>query len=247
MKWNSKSEDHTRTRDDRDAPVAAGSHAGTPDPDEARTAGLAGTGTVDADRTPEHDTEASHRHARAAEERQEVGERRRREEFGGMHLGAAFFGWLVAIGMAVLLAGIIGAVAAAVGDATKVTQSELERESGTIGVTAAVVLLVVLLISYYTGGYVAGRMSRFNGFKQGLAVWLVGLAVVIVAAALGALFGSQYDIMNRVDVPDIPIPTDDITLGGAITLVAAVVATLVAALLGGKAGTRYHRKVDRTW
>ena len=171
----------------------------------------------------------------------------RREKWGGMNLGAGFFGWLVAVGMAVLLSSIIGAIAAAVGDAKDVTQSELERQAGEISVAAAIVLLTVLLISFYAGGYVAGRMSRFDGARQGWAVWLISLVLVVIAAVVGGVYGSEYDVMNRVDIPDVPIPTDDLTLGGAITIAAALFATLLAALAGGKAGTHYHRRVDRTW
>ena len=181
------------------------------------------------------------------EERVAEVEQVRREEWGGMNIGAGFFGWLVAVGMAVLLSSIIGAIAAAVGNANDVTQSDLERRSGEISVGAAIVLLVVLLISFYAGGYVAGRMSRFDGTRQGWAVWLISLVVVVIAAIVGAVYGSEYDVMNRVDIPDVPIPTDDLTLGGAVTIAAALFATLLAALAGGKAGTHYHRKVDRTW
>ncbi|KQV75981.1 hypothetical protein ASC61_13730 [Aeromicrobium sp. Root344] len=173
-------------------------------------------------------------------------EEHQRERWGGMNLGAGFFGWLVAVGMAVLLSSIIGAIAAAVGDANDITQSDIEREAGQISVAAAIVLLVVLLISFYAGGYVAGRMSRFDGTRQGWAVWLISLVVVVIAAIIGAAWGSEYDVMNRVDIPDVPIPTDDLTLGGAITIAAAIFATLLAALAGGKAGTHYHRRVDRT-
>ncbi len=166
----------------------------------------------------------------------------------GRHaLGAGFFGWLVAVGMAVLLSSIIGAIAAAVGDANDVTQSQLDREAGKISVAAAIVLLVVLLISFYAGGYVAGRMSRFDGARQGWAVWLISLVTVVIAAIIGAVYGSEYDVMNRVDIPNVPIPTEDLTLGGAVTIAAAIFATLLAALAGGKAGTHYHSKVDRTW
>lgn len=171
----------------------------------------------------------------------------RREQWGGMNIGAGFFGWLVAVGMAVLLSSTISAIAAAVGDANDVTQSELERESGEISVTAAIVLLVVLLISFYAGGYVAGRMSRFDGTRQGWAVWLISLIVIAIAAIIGAVYGSEYDILNRVDIPDVPIPTEDLSLGGAVTIGAAAFATLLAALAGGRAGTYYHHKVDRTW
>ena len=171
----------------------------------------------------------------------------REEKWGGMHLGAGFFGWLVAVGMAVLLSSIIGAIAAAVGDANDVTQSQLDREAGKISVAAAIVLLAVLLISFYAGGYVAGRMSRFDGARQGWAVWLISLVTVVIAAIIGIAYGSEYDVMNRVDIPNVPIPTEDLTLGGAVTIAAAIFATLLAALAGGKAGTHYHSKVDRTW
>lgn len=172
------------------------------------------------------------------------GEERRRERFGGINWGSAFFGWLVAIAVAVLLTSIVGAVAAGVGSNTEVTQSDAEREAGTIGVVAAIVLLVVLMIAYYAGGYVAGRMSRFDGGRQGLAVWVIGLVLTLIAVGLGILFGSEYNILDRVDLPTMPIPTDALGWGGAITAAAVLVGTLVAAMAGGKVGRHYHSRVD---
>ncbi|MFL6134667.1 MAG: hypothetical protein ACJ72A_17815 [Nocardioidaceae bacterium] len=168
-----------------------------------------------------------------------------REKFGGMNIGAGFFGWLVAIAIAILLTSIVGAVAAAAGASSNVTQSEAQRQAGTIGIVAAIVLLVVLLVAYFTGGYVAGRMSRFDGGKQGLAVWLIGLAVTIIALVLGAVFGSQYNILDRVSLPRIPVSTDQLSTGGIITALVILVGTLLAAMAGGKVGHRYHDKVDR--
>lgn len=168
-----------------------------------------------------------------------------RERFAGLNAGACFFGWIVAIGVAVLLTSIVGAVVAAVGSTTGVTQTEAERESGTIGVAAAIVLLVVLLIGYYAGGYVAGRMSRFDGGRQGLGVWGIGLAVTIIAVVAGAVFGAQYNILDRVQLPRVPVATEDISLGAIVTALAVVVGTLLAAVLGGKVGHRYHDRVDR--
>ncbi len=101
-------------------------------------------------------------------------------------------------------------------------------------------LLAVLLVSYYAGGYVAGRMSRFDGGRQGVAMWFVGLLVTIVAAALGWVAGDQYNLFDRVDVPRIPIPSDDVTLGGIVTGVLVLLGTLLAAILGGIVGRRYH-------
>jgi hypothetical protein len=181
------------------------------------------------------------------DERVTTADQLRHEEWGGMNIGAGFFGWIVAIGVAILLWGIIGAIAAAVGNANDISQSQIERESGEISIAAAIVLLVVLLISFYAGGYVAGRMSRFDGTRQGWAVWLISLLAVVIAAVIGGVYGSEYDVMNRVDIPDVPIPTKDLTLSGAVTIAAALFATLLAALTGGRAGTNYHRKVDRTW
>ncbi len=170
---------------------------------------------------------------------------RRRDEFGGVNAGAAFFGWLVAVAIAILIAGVFGAIAAAVGSTNSVSQNQAERSAGTIGIVTGVALLVTLMIGYYAGGYVAGRMSRFDGGRQGAAVWLIGIVVTIMVVVIGAVFGNQYDIFARVDLPSLPIPTDAATIGGLITLAAVILGTLLAAFVGGKAGQRYHRRIDR--
>jgi hypothetical protein len=168
-----------------------------------------------------------------------------REKFGGANVGASFFGWIVAVGVAIILTSIIGAVGAAVGFTGSVSQSEAERRAGTIGIAAAVVLLLVLMVGYYCGGYVAGRMSRFDGGRQGLAVWLIGLAVTVIAIGLGALFGSQYNVLDRVSLPRVPIAVDQLGWGAVVTGAAVIVLTLLAAIIGGKVGHRYHDRVDR--
>ena len=190
----------------------------------------------DTDRTHDTTADRTHQHADDAEAR---------DKFGGLNIGAAFFGWLVAIAMAILLTSIIGAVLAAVGSSREITQSEAERSAGTIGIAAGIVLLVVLALAYYTGGYVAGRMSRFDGARQGIGVWVIGLVVTLIALALGAIFGSEYNILDRVDLPRIPISTDELGWGGIITGVAILVLTLLAAAFGGTVGHRYHNRVDR--
>jgi hypothetical protein len=168
-----------------------------------------------------------------------------RERFGGVNWGSGFYGWLVAIGITILLTSIVGAVVAAVGSNADISQTDAERQAGTIGITAAAVMLAVLAIAYFIGGYVAGRMSRFDGGKQGLAVWVIGLLVTLLAIAAGAIFGNEYNILDRVDLPRLPLSTDQLSTGGIITAVAVVVLTLLAAMAGGKVGHRYHDKVDR--
>ena len=168
-----------------------------------------------------------------------------RDKFGGINWGAAFFGWLVAVALAILLTSIAGAIAAGIGATTQITQSEAQRQAGTIGLVAALVLLAVLLIGYYTGGYVAGRMSRFDGARQGLGVWLIGLFVTIVAVVLGAVFGRQYNILDRVNLPRVPFSPTSSGWGTLITGLVVLVGTLLVALLGGGVGHRYHNRVDR--
>ncbi|MDQ3307278.1 MAG: hypothetical protein M3499_02810 [Actinomycetota bacterium] len=172
-------------------------------------------------------------------------EEAQREKFGGFNLGADFFGWLVAIALTVLLAGVVGVIAAAVGASLNVDQTDTERQAGTFGLATAIVLLVILMVAYYAGGYVAGRMSRFDGGRQGVGVWLIGLLVTLIVVGLGAIFGSQYNVLQRVNVPSMPIPTDKATWGGLITLAAVLLGSLLAAFAGGKVGQRYHTKVDR--
>lgn len=190
-----------------------------------------------------HETRSSH----AATGETRVVERREAayERFGGINWGAAFFGWLVAVGVAALLAGIGGAIAAAVGDSEDFSYSEATSNAQTIGLAAAITLAVLLAIAYFTGGYVAGRMSRFDGAKQGAAAWIVGLLITILAAGLGAVAGSEYNILERVDLPNTPLSQDELSIGGIVTAAVILVLTLLAAMAGGAAGRRYHTKVDR--
>ena len=166
--------------------------------------------------------------------------------FGGIKWGAAFFGWLSANGLAVLLTALLSAGGVALGLTQGISGAEdAAEEAGTIGIVGGILLLLVLFLAYLAGGYVAGRMARFDGARQGLAVWLIGLLVVVLLAVLGLALGSEYNVLQQLDLPRIPIDEGTATTGGIIALVAVLVVTLVGAVLGGKLGTRFHRKVDR--
>ena len=168
-----------------------------------------------------------------------------RRRFGGMNLGACFFGWLVAVASAALLASLVGAALAVVGSTVHVAQAEAERRAGTVAIAAGVVLLLVLLVGYYAGGYVGGRMSRFDGARQGLGVWAIGLVVTLVTATGGAILGTQYDVSDRVDLPRVALSTEQMGWGAGVAGVALVLGTLLAATLGGVIGRHYHDRVDR--
>lgn len=169
-----------------------------------------------------------------------------RAVFGGIKWGAAFFGWLSANGLAVLLIALLSAAGVALGLAQGIdTADEAAEQAETIGIGGGIAILVVLLLAYLAGGYVAGRMSRFDGARQGVAVWLIGLLVVLVLAAAGVLAGAQYNVLQQLNLPRIPIDEGTATTATIITLVAILLATLLGAVSGGKLGERYHRKVDR--
>ena len=170
---------------------------------------------------------------------------RQRDEFGGINWGAAFFGWIVAIGIGVILTAIVSAAGAAIGLTDTVTPGEAKSNADTVGIVGGALLIAIALLAYYAGGYVAGRMSRFDGARQGFAVWLFGLVITLLVAGAGAVFGDQYNVFEQLNLPRIPVSTSALTTGGAIALAAIVLGSLLAAIVGGKVGQRYHRRVDR--
>lgn len=168
---------------------------------------------------------------------------RQHDAYGGFNIGASFFGWLVAVGIAVLLTALLSAAGAAIG-LTELSAGDARASAETISIVGGVLLVLVLAIGYYAGGYVAGRMSRFDGGRQGVGVWAIGLVVTLILAALGAVAGSEYNVFAQLNLPRIPIDEGSLATGGAIALVAVLIATVLAAISGGKVGERYHRKVD---
>jgi hypothetical protein len=216
--------DRTPTNPDRDATVVSPPVAAPP-----ATSHVEGS----------HATRGAARDAVAAQ----------RARFGGIKWGAAFFGWLSANGLAVLLVALLSAAGVALSLAGGVTTDEATDEAvqqaDTVGLSGAIGLLVVLFLAYLAGGYVAGRMARFDGARQGLATWLIGLIVVVLLAAVGAIVGSEYNVLQQLNLPRIPIDEGTVATAGLITLGAILVVTLFGAVLGGKLGERYHRKIDR--
>jgi hypothetical protein len=169
---------------------------------------------------------------------------RQRDEYGGINWGAAFFGWLVAVGLGAILIGLVAGAGAAVG-LTELSGTEARSNAETISLAGGIALLVVLMIAYYAGGYVAGRMSRFDGARQGAGAWLVGLLITIALGIIAAVLGESYNVLSQLNLPRIPIGSETLTTGGIVATLAVLVGSLLAAMFGGKVGERYHRKIDR--
>ena len=168
---------------------------------------------------------------------------RQRDRFGGIRWGSAFFGLLSAIGLAAILLGI----AAAAGVAFGLSEINDVRTgtADTIGLGGAILLLAILALSWYCGGYVAGRMARFDGVRQGIGVWVWTLAIAGALAIAAVIGGTEYNVLQQLNLPNVAVGDQSLTTGGWLTLAAAVVVTLLFAVLGGKAGDLFHRRVDR--
>ena len=168
---------------------------------------------------------------------------REEERFGGIKVGSAFFGWLVSTAMTVLLVALVAAAArAGFLPGTDPLPRAGQESSG--GMTGMIVLLSLQLLAYFSGGYVAGRMARFNGVGQGLMVWIWGV-IGAAAMALLAITGQSNVLTTLNSFLRLPLLDGQLSLGGIIAAIAVAATALIGAVLGGLTGVHYHRKVDR--
>jgi hypothetical protein len=170
--------------------------------------------------------------------------RRERREFGGrIQWEAVFFGLLAAIGLCASLIALVlgGLVAAGVTDFHQDVAGLVDQ----MAVGGGAIAVAILALSYLAGGYVAARMARFDGWRQGLGVWLLGTLLVLAAAVTAWIAGGKLDPSDSITLPSNPIDDGPLSDGGwALGLVAALV-PLLFAVLGGIVGERFHRAVDR--
>lgn len=167
----------------------------------------------------------------------------------GVNWGAAFFGWVAAMGLAVILTALAAAIGAAIGvtSASSVSQAadQISQNSKSVGIASGIVLAVIVFLAYYCGGYVASRMSRFEGVRQGFGVWVWAVVIAILVAIAAAVAGAKYDVLSSLNsFPRIPVRQGDLTTGGIIALAVLLVVSLLGALAGGRAGMHYHRKLE---
>ena len=169
---------------------------------------------------------------------------------GGLKFGSAFFGWLTATATVAVITAVLAAIGTAIGlggNANKAPVADARSlNAGTSTLVIAIVLALILLIAFYFGGYVAGRMTLLDGIRQGVAVWLWGIVVTGVLVIVGVITGRQFNVLATLnDFPRIPVSEKGSTTSSLITVVVALLITLSGAILGGLAGMRYHRRVNR--
>lgn len=175
---------------------------------------------------------------------------RQREQFGGVKFGSAFFGWVIAAALTAAITGLFAAGGAALGLGkllNPVTSTGWGPfDATTVGWIGVGTVLAIVLVAFFAGGYVAGRMARFSGVVQGLAVWawavVIAIVVVLVVWVLGVPYESLTELLSR--FAGLLITEDLLLIGGIVAAVAVAVVSLGGAMLGGPAGLRYHRRVD---
>jgi hypothetical protein len=180
----------------------------------------------------------------AVEERED----RLRDMYGGVDWLASFLGLIFAL----VLGGVFSATAGLVLVPFGIPAGLLDGQLGTSAITGLALLGVLIFLTYFFGGYVAGRLARFDGGRNGAMV-LVWTFIVILILALAAVVFSGFlpdataeRIANSVD--GMLSTVRDLAAAGVVGIVTAVAAVLIAlagGFLGGRLGSRYHTEIDR--
>jgi hypothetical protein len=157
-----------------------------------------------------------------------------RRRFGGLDLPAALAGMLSTVGLTVLLGAAATAVVAMRHD-SGVARNTLWNASW---ITAAAIVALSLLV----GGWVAGRIARYDGIANG---WLSALCFTLLMgglAATGNWADNRWNLLDSVTAPS--WATDPTRFGEVAACVVGVAVVLLASGLGGLLGAAYHRRAD---
>jgi hypothetical protein len=180
----------------------------------------------------------------AAEDRED----RLRDMYGGVDWLASFLGFVFAVVVGAILSAVAGVVLGPLGFSPDL--------SGTLGaavITGLVLLGILIFLTFFFGGYVSGRLARFDGGRNGamLLVW-TALAAILLALVVGVFSGflpsGAVDTIGTF-VDNLASSVRDLAgsgVVGIVVIVAAVVLALLGGFLGGRLGSRYHAEIDRT-
>jgi len=178
-------------------------------------------------------------------------EERLREVYGGVDWLGSFIGCIFAVVCgAVLLLLLSGIVLAPL----SFTLDLQGQEIGTAAIVGLVIVGLSLFLAYFAGGYVAGRLVRFDGGRNGAAtvVWSILLGVIfgvfsfLLAGFLPGGISEALESFRESSV--LPTVNSLVELGllGAGIAVGALLLMLLGGFLGGSLGTRYHTRIDQT-
>lgn len=177
----------------------------------------------------------------AAEERED----RLTDMYGGVDWLASFLGFVFAGAAGALLFSILSLVLVPLG-----VSIQIGGQLGPAAITALALLGILIFLTFLFGGYVAGRLARFDGGRNGamsvLWAFIIGFLGFVIASFLPGATGET--MRNFIQGTLMPFAGEVLALG-AIGIAVAVVALLLAVLggvVGGRLGGRYHAEIDRT-
>ena len=182
----------------------------------------------------------------AAEERED----RLRDMYGGVDWLASFLGFVFVLVAGALLSLVVGLVLVPLGISPDLAGAEL----GAAAITGLVLVAILVFLTYFFGGYVAGRLARFDGGRNGamLLLW-TGVTVLILTLVNAVLSGFlparvSEDIGNLVqnNVLSTIGGLSQLGVAGVLIFAGALLVALAGGFLGGRLGSRYHTEIDRT-
>lgn len=166
------------------------------------------------------------------------------ERYGGGDFPATIGGLLAAIGTLVMLGGLIAAGAGNI--AYQLDTLDVDGNVVEFSLAGAVAAVIVLFASFFVGGWVAARMARFDGRKNGVIVALWMMVLVVLFGALGVWAGAQYNVFAQIDLPDwlSQWNNEDVALGAALAAAVGALSMFAGGYLGGAVGDAYNARVN---
>lgn len=217
------------------------SRRSTPKPDDKETRVIRSQGHPD---TVRDATPYPKGYFEAAEERED----RLRDMYGGVDWLASFLGFVFTIVLGAGFSAIAGLVLVPFGLPPDLSEGQI----GASVITGLALLGVLIFLSYFLGGYVAGRLARFDGGRNGamVLVWTFIVAVILALAAVvfsGFLPAGVGAVVGNVAQGTTSAAGNLADAGtvGIGTAVGAVLVALLGGFLGGRLGGRYHSEIDR--
>ena len=180
----------------------------------------------------------------AVEERED----RLRDMYGGVDWLASFLGFVFTVVLAAVFSAIAGLVLVPFGFPPELSGGQL----GASVLTGLGVLGVLIFLTYFFGGYVAGRLARFDGGRNGAMVLVWTFIVALILALVAVVFSGFLPAGIADGVANLVRGTAS-TVGnlanagvaGIVVGVAALLLALLGGFFGGRLGSRYHTEIDR--
>jgi hypothetical protein len=222
-----------------DTPASGRHSPRDPDEEEAETRVIRAPGAhVDEATTPSSSYPAGY------PEGPEMREARLREIYGGVDFLASFIGCVFAL----VCLGVLLSFSALVLGFLGLTLNLGDQEIDAAIIPSLVVIGLVLFVAYFSGGYVAGRLSRFDGGRNGAATVLWGILLSVLLALFGSILPVLQFVQEFAQASLLPAISGLVEAGvlGLVIVIGALLLEVLGGFLGGRLGNSYHTRIDET-